>query len=118
MSRDEAYLEDIARAANKIAGFISGTSKEAFHGDEKTQLAILHLFVLIGEAARRLSDEARAMDVDESLRKAIATRNIIVHQYDAVDVDIVWQTALEDIPRVGAMAAKLAHGLRHTGEVE
>lgn len=112
MSRDKAYLEDIGGAATKIAEFISGMSLEAFRKDEKTQLAILYLLTTIGEAARRLSDEVRAMDVENSLRKAIATRNVIVHQYDAVDVDIVWQTALDDVPQVRAMVENIVRELR------
>lgn len=118
MSRDEAYLRDIDGAAAKIAEFISGMSLETFRDDEKTQLAILHLLMTIGEAARHLSDEVRAKDIDESLRKAVAMRNIIVHQYDAVDVGIVWQTALEDVPRVRGMVAQFARDLSRKDPIE
>jgi uncharacterized protein with HEPN domain len=100
MSRDSVYLLDITAAASRINAFTAGLTKEEFISDERTQFAVLHLVMIIGEASRRLSDEFRAEHMDLPLRDAIAMRNIIVHQYDAVDLDLVWQTAVEEIPRL------------------
>lgn len=100
MSRDEVYLLDIVIAASRIVAFTEGSTRESFVADERTHLAVLHLIMTIGEASRRLSDAFRAAHPELPLRDAIATRNIIVHQYDAVDLNQVWQTATEDIPKL------------------
>jgi len=55
MSRDETTLLDIARAARLVIEFKQGMDKEAFLKDIKTQSAILHQLMVIGEAVKRLS---------------------------------------------------------------
>jgi len=55
MSRDETTLLDISRAARLVIEFKQGMDKEAFLKDIKTQSAILHQLMVIGEAVKRLS---------------------------------------------------------------
>ena len=59
MGRDEAVLLDIVRAAHLIAEFRQGMDKAAFLKDLKTQSAILHQLMVMGEAVKRLSVEFR-----------------------------------------------------------
>lgn len=46
------------------------------------------------------------MDTDGTLSEAISMRNFIVHQYDDVDFDVVWQTATENIPSLRLLVAQ------------
>lgn len=57
MSRDSATLLDIIRAARNILAFKQGLDKIAFLNDPKTQSAILHQLMILGEAVKRLSEE-------------------------------------------------------------
>ena len=59
MSRDETTLLDIARAAHLVIEFKQGMDKEMFLKDIKTQSAILHQLMVMGEAAKRLSEDFR-----------------------------------------------------------
>lgn len=55
-------------------------------------------FEIIGEAARRLSPEARNLFPEIPWKLVTAMRNILIHDYDDVDLNIVWNTVQRDIP--------------------
>lgn len=95
---DAATLLDIARAARLIAQFRGDLSKEAFMDDLKTQSAILHQLLVIGEAVKRLSAEFRARQTKIPWALMAGMRDNLIHGYDAVDLDEVWKTADSDIP--------------------
>ncbi len=96
--RDAATLLDIARAARLIEQFKGDSSKDAFVGDLKTQSAILHQLLIIGEAVKRLSSEFRASHADVPWALMAGMRDNIIHEYDDVDLDEVWKTTTTDIP--------------------
>lgn len=58
--KDMACLLDIAQAAQSIASFIEGMDEVAFRGDKKTQAAVQHQIMIIGEASKRLTPSFRA----------------------------------------------------------
>lgn len=60
MSRDEATLLDLERAARLIIEFTHGMDAEEFLDDIKTQSAVLHQLLVLGEAVKRLSPAFRA----------------------------------------------------------
>jgi uncharacterized protein with HEPN domain len=98
MPRDDATLLDIVLACRRIQRFAAGLSLETFLGDEKTQSAVVHQLLLIGEATKRLSDEFRASSPEVPWRDIARMRDRLVHHYDAVDLDEVWKTVKTDVP--------------------
>jgi len=98
MSRDEAVLLDIVGAARQVLDFKQGMSKEAFFADQKTQSAILHQLMVMGEAVKRLSQAFRTEHSEISWTLIAGMRDVLIHVYDAVDLDEVWKTATKDIP--------------------
>ena len=98
MPRDNAYLEDILHAAKAIRRFLSGISLEDFKSNEEKYEAVNRKFEIIGEAARRLSPEALNVFPEIPWNLVTAMRNILIHDYDDVDLDIVWEMAQRDIP--------------------
>ena len=54
MRRDASFLKDILTAAAKIQSIVSGTSEEAFLGDDVLQAVVLHHLTVIGEAVTDL----------------------------------------------------------------
>jgi uncharacterized protein with HEPN domain len=100
MSRDDATLLDIANAARLIHVFIQGMTKETFLSDPKTQSAVLHQVTVIGEAVKRLSQAFRERHPILPWSLMAGMRDHLIHGYDAVDVDEVWQTAGHDVPEV------------------
>lgn len=100
MSKDNAYLADILKAAKAIERFVEGVSQTAFLSNEEKYEAVNRKFEIIGEAARHLSAEARAQFPDIPWKLISAMRNILIHDYGDVDLVIVWDTTQRDIPKL------------------
>jgi uncharacterized protein with HEPN domain len=98
MSRDEATLMDILKAARLVRSFVEGLDKASFLADIKTQSAALHQLLVLGEAVTRLTTEFRERHASIAWRQIAGMRNILIHHYDDVDLEEVWRTVSVDIP--------------------
>ncbi len=98
MSRDDATLLDILRAARLVIEFKGNLVKRDFLRDKKTQSAILHQLLVIGEAVKRLSEDFRARHSELPWTRIAGMRDKLIHAYDAVDLDEVWKTVTKEIP--------------------
>lgn len=96
--RDDIVRKDIVNAANLILEFVDGFDKETFVDDWKTRSAVLYQLTVVGEAVKRLSKEFRAKHTHIPWSLIAGMRDHLVHGYDLVDWDEVWQTANKDIP--------------------
>jgi uncharacterized protein with HEPN domain len=106
MRKDNAYLADILDAPKAVRRFTAGVSLDDFKANEEKYEAVNRKFEIIGEAARRLSPEARKIFPEIPWNLVTAMRNIIVHDYDDVDLDVVWNTAQRDLPPLIARLEK------------
>ena len=100
MSKDNAYLTDILKAAKAIERFVEGVTQASFLSNEEKYEAVNRKFEIIGEAARHLSPEARAQFPDIPWKLISAMRNILIHDYGDVDLVIVWETTQRDVPKL------------------
>lgn len=107
MRPDRLYLTDMVDAADTIARFLGGISKEHFMDDELLQSAVLQKLIVIGEAAARLSPEFKSRHPEVEWQDIVAFRNIAVHAYFTVDWSIVWTTATEDVPLLRQQVQRL-----------
>ena len=96
--RDEATLLDIAEAASRAWEFVTGMSKEDFANDLKTQSAVQHQLLVIGEAVKRLSDGLRDRHRDIPWSLMAGMRDHLIHGYDIIDLDEIWKTVSDDVP--------------------
>jgi uncharacterized protein with HEPN domain len=87
-------------AARKIGRFLEGYDLEEFRRDEKTISAVERQFILLGEAAKRVDPAFRARFPEIDFRLANLMRNFVVHHYDRVDLDRLWEAAKNDVPGV------------------
>jgi len=97
--KDEKRLRDILGAIETIESY-SVSSYAEFVSDEKTQEAILYNLIVIGEAANRVSDEFQEKFHLIPWSSMIGTRNIIVHGYDQVKLQIIWEILQRDLAKL------------------
>jgi uncharacterized protein with HEPN domain len=107
MSRDSASLLDIVRAGQLILQFAQGVSREQLESDLMRQSAILYQITIMGEATKRLSREFRAQHTEVPWDDIAGMRDIIAHQYDRLDLNIVWQVIQRNIPELLSMIVPL-----------
>lgn len=100
MKRDETILLDIERAALLVIKFKENMDEAFFLDDLKTQSAILHQLMVIGEAVKRLSNDFRSANPQIPWTLIAGMRDKLIHAYDIVDLEEVWHTAEIDIPNL------------------
>jgi len=88
MRSDAERLKDINEAIAKIDKYAS-RGKRTFLDDELIQTWVLFHLQMIGEAARAMSEETRGRYPQVSWQDIIDFRNLVVHEYFRVDLDIV-----------------------------
>ena len=100
MPRDEAHVLDILKAARLAMEFKGTADKAAFLADAKTQSAVLHQLLVIGEAVKGLSPDFRAAHPEVPWKLLAGTRDKLIHFYEGVDLEEVWKMVSSDLPEL------------------
>lgn len=98
MQRDREYMLDILEAAKLAIHYIDEITREEFFGSTQYQDAVIRRIEVIGEAARRISEETQAAYPEIPWSDLISMRNVMIHEYDDIDIGIVWETVRNDLP--------------------
>jgi uncharacterized protein with HEPN domain len=106
MRTDHDRLLDIEEAIGKIERYAS-RGKVEFMDNELIQTWVLFQLQIIGEATRSLSAEIRAENKQVSWQDIIDFRNIVVHEYFRVNLDLVWAIVEREIPTLKAQITKI-----------
>ena len=100
MDRDRVYLRDIMDSAAAAQEYIVGLQRQTFLSLREKQDAVIRSLEVIGEAVRRLSDKTKAAMPEILWDRFRRMRNILIHQYDNVDLDLVFDTVRQDLPQL------------------
>ena len=99
MRRDDLIpIRHALDGARKAMDFVEAVDLETFLVDEIRSLAVVRLLEIVGEAANSVSEELRSKYPAVPWRQMIAMRNRLIHGYFDVDLCIVRDTVLEDLP--------------------
>jgi uncharacterized protein with HEPN domain len=109
MRRERLVLEDIIAAADAIAEFTLHSDLVSFVANPMLRSAVLHQFMIIGEAVAHLSQELRERYPGIPWTDIKAFRNIIVHDYFGIDWEEAWRSATTRVPVLRAQVADLMH---------
>jgi uncharacterized protein with HEPN domain len=94
------YLEDILDAMEKAEIMLENVDYARFEADFRVNFAVIRALEIIGEATKRIPDQVRNQ-YDEIPWKGMAgMRDRIIHGYDQVDLETVWDVVKRDIPRI------------------
>lgn len=98
MPRDvRVHLEDILEACARISDYSSRMSLEDFRNDRKTSDAVIRNPEVIGEAAKKIPDQVRQI-IDVECKRIAGLKDILIHEYFRVDLEIVWDVVQTKIP--------------------
>lgn len=89
---------DMLEAARLARSHVGGKSWEQFDADVACQDAVIRRLEIIGEASRRVSQQTQTLLATVPWRLMVGLRNMVIHQYDDVDLLVVWDTVQDDLP--------------------
>jgi len=84
--------------AREAASLVKGKKRQDLDADRVLQLALVRLVEIVGEAAGRVSKDFQSKHPQIPWAQIVGTRNRLIHGYDIIDLDILWQTTTEDLP--------------------
>ena len=96
-SKDKIMLTKILNYITELQEFINGYSKEQFIADKKTINACVFNLSQIGELAGKVSDELMLQNSHIEWRGLKALRNRIVHDYDGVNLNMIWDFLSDEL---------------------
>ena len=107
MKDDKIYIEHILQSIDRIEAYLNGKDHQSFSDDFMTQDAVVRQLEIIGEATKRISKELRNINPQVPWSDMAGMRDILIHDYIDVDIDIVWKTASESIIKLKSLLQNL-----------
>jgi uncharacterized protein with HEPN domain len=111
MRTDRLRLLDAIEQIELIASF-SARGRAAFFNDLIVQSAVLHRLALLGEACRGVSPELRAEHPEIPWSQIVGFRNVVIHEYFGIDLELVWEIVAEHIATLGGQLNSVVASLR------
>jgi uncharacterized protein with HEPN domain len=106
--RDDAVpLSDMLIHAEQALACLNGASFAVFKADRTMQLACIYCLTIMGEAAVRLSPEARARHSEIPFRAIIGLRNVLIHRYEKVEIAAVYGILSNTVPQTVAQLREI-----------
>ncbi len=93
---EERFLE-MMEAIQRIDKY-AGRGRQAFVADELIQTYIVHNLQILGEAAAKIPSDQQREYPNLPWPKMVGMRNVLVHNYFNIDLDIVWQVVETELP--------------------
>ena len=94
----QLYLADILDSCNAVTEYVAGITFEDFCNDRRTYSAVIREFEIIGEAVGKLPEELKQRRSDVEWQDIKDFRNLLIHEYFGVDLEIVWKVIQDDLP--------------------
>lgn len=102
MRDDRTRLQDLLEAVERIEKY-AVRGRAAFEQDELVQTWIIHHLLVLGKAAGGLSEDFRKRHPEKVWAEAVGRRNILIHRYFGIEVDLVWPVVEDDLPTLKKM---------------
>jgi len=104
---DKIYLQHISDAIVKIKQCIQDIDESKFLRNSLVQDGVIRQLEVIGEAIKNLSSEFQDRHSHIPWRDFAGMRDKLIHHYFGVDLQVVWTTVTEDIPKIGTEINKI-----------
>ena len=97
MRDDKLYLDDILSSIRRIEEYTQA-GEQSFLKSTLTQDAVIRNFEIIGEASKQISQALRERYPDLPWRRMAGFRDVLIHGYMRVRLDLIWRTVEDEIP--------------------
>ena len=94
------FVRDIVEAMEKAQRFTNGMDYSDFAGDERTIFAVARALEIVGEATKNVPDNTRKRFPQVPWRLMAGMRDVLIHGYFDIDVEVLWKTATERVSQV------------------
>jgi len=91
-------IDDMVAAIDKVLGYTAGMDKASFAADERTIDAVVRNLIVIGEAAGHVPEDVVAASPQIPWARMRGMRNLAVHEYFGIDVNVLWDTVTINLP--------------------
>ena len=95
---DGARLHHMLESARITAKFIRGRRRSDLDDDQMLLFALVRALEIIGEAAGQVSPQGKAMLPNIRWADFVRMRNRLIHAYFRININVVWNTAINDVP--------------------
>jgi len=100
-------IEDILESLELISEYTRSMNYKNWKKDRKTIDAVIRNLEVIGEAATHIPDDIQDQYPDVPWYQMKGMRNLLIHEYFGVDLDVLWRTIQDDLPALKEKLLKL-----------
>ena len=102
----DSYLKDITDSSSLVVEYVKSLSFEEFEKDTMRFLAVSRLLEIIGEATKNLSNDFKSKYPNVPWKKMAGLRDVIIHDYQELNREMIFKIASQDIPKILAELVK------------
>lgn len=113
MKRDlRLFIEDVSESIRLIEKYIGDLSKGDFDKNQELKDSIVRRLEIIGEAVKNIPDDFKEKYPEVPWKKIVGLRDIIIHAYFNIDLDIMWDIIKKDLPCLKENIQKIKEDLK------
>ncbi len=109
--RDLSLIWDMLEAAKDVVSFTQDVKFIDFEMDKKLRYAVERQILVIGEAAKHISEVTKSAYPDIPWSNIIGMRNVLAHEYGEILTSRIWSTSKKDVPELMSKIQKVLTAL-------
>jgi uncharacterized protein with HEPN domain len=97
---DSVRLQHMLDAIREVETYLDGVTYDQFLANSEKRFATIKQIEIVGEACNALSDELKSQYPTVPWKPIVGFRNISIHEYFGVNLQLVWEIAANDLPEL------------------